>query len=131
MATDINTTKTDENRAEPTRSGRWFRPEVDILEKADELLLVVDMPGANSDSIDIHFEEGVLSIEGKVAPRYEDKRNFLLCEYGVGDFHRSFRVSQQIDAGRIHADFADGVLTVHLPKSEAAKPRKIQVQAAS
>jgi HSP20 family molecular chaperone IbpA len=129
MATDINSPATEASVAERTRTGQWFRPPVDILEGADELLLVVDLPGAKSDSIDIDFEDGVLTLEGAVAPRYDDKMNFLLCEYGVGDFHRSFRVSQQIDAGRIHAEFAEGVLTIHLPKAEAAKPRKIQVQA--
>jgi HSP20 family protein len=52
----------------------------------------------------------------------------LLREYGVGDFRRAFRVGNQIDATRISADFADGVLRLHLPKIEAAKPRKISVQ---
>ena len=129
MATDLNTTQTETNSPEGTRSGQWFRPPVDIVEKADELLLVADLPGAMSDAIDIHFEDGVLTVQGSVAPRYDDKMNFMLCEYGVGNFHRSFRVSEQVDAGRIHADYAHGVLTIHLPKAEAAKPRKIQVRA--
>lgn len=130
MATDVRTEKADQNAAEQTRTGQWFRPAVDIVEQANELLIVADMPGASSDSIDIDFEDGVLTIEGKVAPRYEEKTNFLLYEYGVGSFHRTFRVSEHIDAGRIHAEYKYGVLTIHLPKVEAAKPRKIQVQAA-
>jgi HSP20 family protein len=55
----------------------------------------------------------------------------LFSEYGVGDYYRTFRVNEQIDASRIHASAADGVLTVHLPKAEAAKPRKIAVNAES
>ena len=129
MATDVNTTKTEEQTAERTRPGQWFRPVVDILERADELLILAELPGASSDSIDIDFEDGVLTIQGQVRPRYDEKMNFLLYEYGVGDFHRTFRVSEQVDAGRIHAEYKDGVLTIHLPKVEAAKPRKIQVQA--
>lgn len=130
MATDVKTEKGEENAAEQTRTGQWFRPAVDIVEQENELLIVADMPGATSESIDIDFEDGVLTIEGKVAPRYEDKMNFLLYEYGVGGFHRTFRVSEHIDASRIHAEYKHGVLTIHLPKAEAAKPRKIQVQAA-
>jgi len=130
MATDVNTTQAKENEAERTRTGQWFRPPVDIVEEADELLLVADLPGATNDSIDIDFEDGLLTIEGIVPPRYDEKMNFLLAEYGVGNFHRSFRVSEQIDSGRIRAEFVNGVLTVHLPKAEAAKPRKIEVQSA-
>jgi HSP20 family molecular chaperone IbpA len=127
MASDM---KSQESTAETTRSGQWYRPAVDIVEAGDELLIVADLPGARSESIDIDFEDGVLSIQGRVEPRYSEKMNFLLYEYGVGGFHRTFRVSEQIDAARIYADYSDGVLTVHLPKAEAAKPRKIQVQAA-
>src|SRR5262249_47109037 len=131
MTSDINTTTTpaeeQTERGERTRSGQWFKPSVDILEKGDELLLVADLPGASGDSIDVDFEEGVLTIQGRVPPRGDEKTDFLWREYGVGDFHRSFRVSEQVDSSRIHAQYANGVLTVHLPKAEAAKPRKIQV----
>ncbi len=130
MATDVTTNETQEQEAERTRVGQWFRPPVDIIEKKDELLLVADLPGATSESIDIDFEDGLLTVEGTVPARYDEKMNFLLAEYGVGNFHRSFRVSEQIDGSRINAEYTNGVLTVHLPKAEAAKPRKIQVQAA-
>jgi len=110
-------------------SGQFFRPNVDVLEKQDELLLVADMPGVESNDIDIHFEDGELTIHGRVAPRTEGRRGVLLAEYGVGDFYRTFRVSEKIDASRIHAEYANGVLTLHLPKAEAHKPRKISVQA--
>ncbi len=129
MTTDVNTTQTAGNDAERTRTGQWFRPPVDIVERADELLLVADLPGASKESIDVDFNDGQLTIEGTVPGRYDDKMNVLLAEYGVGNFHRVFRVSEQIDSARIHAEYTNGVLTVHLPKAEAAKPRKIQVQA--
>jgi HSP20 family protein len=129
MTTQTDVTDRNENRAEQAPSGRWFRPPVDIVEKADELLLVADLPGANQDSIDIDFDDGVLSIKGTVAPRYEEQVKFLLHEFGVGNFHRSFRVSEQIDAEGIRAEYDNGVLTIHLAKAEAAKPRKIEVTA--
>jgi HSP20 family molecular chaperone IbpA len=131
MATDTSVQQTEPQGAERTRGGRVYRPHVDILETREELTLVADVPGVKSDGVDIDFENGVLTIQGKVEPRYGEKINFLLAEYGIGDFYRTFRVSEQIDVARIHAVCADGVLVVHLPKAESAKPRKIAVKAAS
>jgi HSP20 family protein len=128
MTTEVETKQQEQQGAEHTRSGPIFRPNVDIIEGQDELLIVADMPGCKSDSIDIHFEDGILSIQGRVEPRYGEV-NLLLNEYGVGDFYRTFRVSEQIDASRIQAEFVTGSLTVHLPRAEAAKPRKIEVRA--
>ncbi|HEX4128429.1 MAG TPA: Hsp20/alpha crystallin family protein [Pirellulales bacterium] len=116
-------------RGERTRTGATYRPRVDILEHADELLLRADMPGVKAGEIDVRFEDGELTIRGPVAPRQNESAAYLLNEYGVGDFYRTFRVSEQIDATKIHAEYAGGVLTVHLPKTEAVKPRKIEVRA--
>ncbi|MEE8451832.1 MAG: Hsp20/alpha crystallin family protein [Thermoguttaceae bacterium] len=112
---------------ERTRGGRHYRPTVDILEKADELLVVADMPGAERDTIDIQFEDGSLTISAEVEPRQPEDTEYLLEEYGVGDYYRSFQVSEAIDPGRITAEFAEGVLTLHLPKAETSKPRKIAI----
>ncbi|MBN2474816.1 MAG: Hsp20/alpha crystallin family protein [Pirellulales bacterium] len=114
--------------AEHTRSGRFYRPHVDILEQPDELLVMADVPGARGDRIDVKFEDGSLSIHAEVDPRQSDDREYLLREYGVGDFYRTFRVSEAVDAGKISAEYADGVLTLHLPKAEAVRPRKIAVK---
>jgi HSP20 family protein len=117
--------------AESTRSGQFYLPNCDIVERGDELLLLADMPGAKSDQIDIRFENGTLSIDGKVEPRQPADERFWRREYGVGDFHRTFQVGESVDAGKISADYSDGVLTLHLPKAEALKPRKIAVKAGS
>ncbi len=116
------------SRGEPTRGTSYYRPNVDIIEQQGELLIVADLPGAAADQIDIQFEDGMLTIHGRVPPRQADAPRYLLQEYGVGDFYRTFQVGEQIDAGRISAQYALGVLTLHLPKVEAAKPRKINVQ---
>jgi HSP20 family molecular chaperone IbpA len=113
---------------EVTRGGHYYRPGVDILERPDELLLVADMPGSRGDEIDVHFEDGQLTIHGPTHERQPEGTRYLLNEYGVGDFCRRFRVSEQIDASRIAAEYAAGVLTVHLPKADSAKPRKIAVK---
>ena len=115
--------------AESTRSGYCFRPNVDILERADELIVQADVPGARGEEIDIDFEDGLLTIHARVAERQPADTQYLRREYGVGDFYRTFRISEAVDASQISAECADGVLTLHLPKSEAARPRKIAVKA--
>ncbi len=116
------------SRAEQTRARRTFRPSVDIIEQNDELMVVADMPGARPDDIDIQFEKGTLTIYGKVPDRQPEETNYLSREYAVGDFWRTFQVSEAIDAASINAEFANGVLTLHLPKTAKAKPRKISVK---
>jgi len=130
MADESNVVKTPASEvapAEHTRSGCYFQPNVDIIERADELTVLADVPGAAADGIDLNFEDGTLTIHAKVPPRNENV-DFLVREYGVGDFYREFRVNETIDVGRISAELSDGVLALHLPKVEAAKPRKITVK---
>lgn len=114
-------------RTDRTSAPPMFSPNVDILESADELTLVADMPGVTPDGIDIQYEQGELIIRGRVTPRGE-QRTLLLNEYGVGDFHRVFQLGEGVDNDRITAEIAGGVLTVHLPKLERMKPRKIAVK---
>jgi HSP20 family protein len=131
MTTETMTAKQTnghEDQTEYTRTGPVYRPNVDILELPDELLVHADVPGLCGDEIDINFEDGTLAIHGRVKSRQADGTDFLLREYGVGDFYRTFRVSEEIDPSKITAECRDGVLVLRLPKSEAVKPRKIQVQ---
>lgn len=113
--------------AEGTRCGCYYRPNVDILEKKDELIVLADIPGASSDGIDVDFEEGTLTINARVEPRTSEDIEYLFHEYGVGSYYRTFQVSEAIVPEKISAEYADGVLSLRLPKSEAAKPRKIAV----
>ncbi len=125
----INKCEAQAPAAERTRSGRVFTPSVDIVESAEELTLLADVPGVTAESIDIRFEQGELSIHARVEPRQPaDTTRYLLREYGVGDYHRVFRVGETIDSSRIGAEVIDGVLKVHLSKAEAVKPRKIAVK---
>src|SRR5487761_1766626 len=91
-------------QSERTRGGRVYRPNVDIVEKQDELLVLADMPGVKGSEIDIRFEDGELTLHGPTATRHSDGVRYLLQEYGVGDFYRTFRVSERIDATKIGAD---------------------------
>lgn len=113
-------------RAEVTREGVFYTPRVDIFETEKELTLIADIPGVNSDDLDIDIRDNTLTINGKVKP--EEEHRYLLKEYGVGNCFRQFTLSEVIDQENISADIKDGVLKLNLPKVERAKPRKITVR---
>jgi HSP20 family protein len=126
----VEKVETKENRVETTRPGCRFLPRVDILETPEEMLLLADVPGAAPETVDIHYEKGVLTIQAAISPREPaGERRWLLREYGVGDFVRRFEVGEGIDATQISAEISGGVLTVHLPKSATVRSRKIAVRA--
>lgn len=131
MTTDV-AVKQENNevtRAERTRDRRTYTPNVDIIETQDEFLVVADMPGVSSDAVDIQYEQGVLTLQGRVEPRQDEGgTTYLLQEYGVGDYYRSFRLGEDIDTEKIDARLKDGVLELRLPKSESTKPKKITVK---
>lgn len=132
MAAETSIEKREAQTIQPERieSGRTYVPRVDIIEQDDELLLLADMPGVRPDDVDIRYERGELTIHGRVQPRQGPAQvNYLICEYGVGDFWRVFGVGEGLDSNRIEAELKDGVLTVHLPKTQAMRPRKIAVKA--
>lgn len=104
-----------------------FTPRVDILENANELVLLADLPGVRPEDVDVCFEKGELTLVGKCAPRAFGART-VAEEYGVGDFHRVFSLGEDVDGDKITAQLAQGVLTLRLPKREAAKPKRIPVQ---
>lgn len=108
--------------------GVMLTPRVDILETDDELLLYVDLPGVKSEDVDVRFENGELTLHGRRTPSYTGRP--WLWEYESGNFHRAFRVAENIAAGKIHADLKDGVMILHLPKVETAKPRRIAIKSA-
>jgi HSP20 family molecular chaperone IbpA len=112
---------------ERTTGGITYSPRIDIWETDDELVLFADMPGVVAEDLDVCFENRELRIHGKVRPRHE-KINFLYGEYGIGDFDRTFAIGESIDADKISAELKDGVLQLHLPKTEAVKPRRIAVK---
>jgi|SRR5208282_2483766 len=105
-----------------------YAPRFDIVETDDELVLYGDLPGVTQANLDVRFENGRLMLDGKVPSRHAE-HEFVYGEYGIGDFYRSFSINETIDAEKISAELRDGVLTLHLPKVEKVKPRKILVKA--
>ena len=129
MSTTLTTEETHNEVApvERTLGGTTYSPRFDIWENDDEMILYGDLPGVMPEDLDVRFENPVLTIHGKVGPRHNDIK-FLHGEYGIGDFHRTFTVGEAIDTERISAELKNGVVTVHLPKSEKEKPRWIEVK---
>ncbi len=117
---------------EQTRPGRCYVPDVDIAEGEDGLWLRADMPGVEPDAVSVELHDNVLTVQGDVSPSAYEGLKPIYSEYRVGSFLRRFALSprHRFDAGRVSAKMVDGVLTVHLPKSEEAKPRRIPVNAA-
>jgi HSP20 family protein len=111
---------------ESTR-GVFFTPRVDIYETDTELTLYADLPGVGPEDVDLRYEGGELILHGRVKPRHADE-NFVLQEYEEGDFYRVFSIHESIDSSRIEADCKNGVLVVHLPKVEEARPKQITVR---
>jgi HSP20 family molecular chaperone IbpA len=115
--------------AERTRTGRTYVPRVDIYETAEGVVLLADMPGVDENSLDITLEKNILTIEGRVSVERPQGYDLAYAEYGVGDYHRTFALSDEVDRNKIEASLKNGVLRLTLPKAEAARTRKIQVRA--
>ena len=127
MANQTDLVSRSNGRVEAVQPQREaIAPVVDVYENADELLLLVDVPGATNDGIDVQLDKGQLTIFAK---RREDAPNSLLAaEYRLCDYLRVFSVPQGIDPSKIDAQLSGGVLRVRLPKSESVKPRRIEVK---
>lgn len=124
-----NGLKPEKMEPESVRDRKVYSPRTDIYETADELALVMDIPGVDENSAEITLENNVLTI--KAYPAFEQPEGLTLAyaEYGEGDYQRSFSLSGEIDREHIEANVSNGVLTMRLPKAPAARPRKIAVNA--
>lgn len=114
---------------ERTRAARIFTPAVDIIERENHIVILADMPGVDEKSVDITLERNILSIYGRIEPEIPEGYKLIDSEYGVGDYQRTFSLSDEVDRGKIQATVRDGVLKLMLPKAEAAKARRIEVKA--
>jgi len=118
-------------QGERTRERRVYSPSVDIAERKSDIVVWADMPGVDEKSVDITLEKNVLTIFGKVEAEIPENQQLSALEYGIGDYQRTFNLSDEVDKDRIQATVKDGVLRLVLPKMEAVKTKKILVTAAS
>jgi HSP20 family protein len=111
-----------------TMSNVSWSPSVNLEETKNDYIIHAELPGMNKKDIDISVENDVLTISGEKKERVQTKdSNILVSEILSGYFSRSFRLPAQIDSEKIEAKWDNGVLVVKIPKSEVAKPKKIQI----
>jgi HSP20 family protein len=103
-------------------------PPADVHETADAIRVLIDLPGYSADSINISFENELLSIEAERKRATDSNKTMLVGERAFGKVRRTFGVKVPVDADAIAADYEHGVLAVTLPKRAEAKPRRIAVQ---
>jgi len=121
-------TKTEKKNIEKTRDLRSAIPAVDIYENDNEILLHADMPGVVKEDVSVNIDNGTLSLSG--VRKIETKGSSNWEEFSDVEYVRSFSVPQTLDIEKVEAELKDGVLKLHLPKSEKAKPRQIEINAA-
>ena len=108
-----------------------WSPAVDIRETKDELVVLVELPGLDTKDVSVNVEKNVLTISGErneATEAGDEGSQYHVVERFRGRFERRFRLPQTVSADKIDARLADGVLTISLPKVEAAKPRNIEVK---
>ena len=103
-------------------------PPVDIFETEAGLTVVADLPGVSKDNLDIEVKNDLLTLQATA--NINTPGDAIYQEFQLGGFFRQFRLANTVDTNRIQAELKHGVLTLRLPKAEAAKPRKIEVQVA-
>ena len=123
---DLTTSKHEPVGREATRSqARYVTPPVDIVETEEGLTVVADVPGLDEKNLEISVDQGVLTLEGKAV---FGSGELLWREYTMDGYWRQFQLPDSFDASKAKAEVRHGVLTLHLPKAEAAKPRKIAIE---
>jgi HSP20 family protein len=108
-----------------------WTPAIDLSETPTELVLAVELPGVDPSSIDLSLTGNVLSLRGEKVVADVPNGHLRVRERAVGTFHRQVTLTEPVDFDRVQAEAKHGVLTVRLPKQEAARPRTIPIHPAS
>ena len=115
------------SKEEKTVPARYYVPNSDIYETEDALTVVMEVPGVEKKDIDVHLENDVLRVEGRIDFGKYEGLEPLYTEYNVGHFARTFTLSSKIDQQQISAQLKDCVITLTLKKAHEAAPRRIAI----
>ena len=111
---------------------RSFVPTLDVVERADAYLISAELPGVDSSAVEISFENNTLTLRGTKQPWIQPQQNEELRVYTAerlsGTFERAVRLPEYVEGDKIEAAYANGVLTITVPKAQAARPRKIEIK---
>ena len=120
-----------QSAAAPERAEPALMPPVDIVEDANGITVTADLPGVEPDDLAIRVDGRRLTLEAPLRLGEADSIAFVYSELRASRYRRSFELSGELDTAAIQADLKDGVLKLRLPKTERAKPRRIEVRAAT
>jgi len=126
--TEAQDLQKQEHQEERTVAGRFFIPQTDIVENKESLVITMDLPGVKKEDVNIKLENNLLEVEGRIDYALYEKLNPVYTEYNIGNYARSFSVSNAVDTSNIEAVLRDGVLSLTLLKAPEAKPRVISVK---
>ena len=132
MAVNSLTERNDERNVqtrEETRSKeKYIRPAVNIIETEEGLVLTADIPGAAKETLDVNVEKGILTISAPT--NHSMPGQAVYQEFELANYYRQFSIPESLDHEKARADFTNGILTLTVPKAEAAKPKRIEVKVA-
>jgi HSP20 family protein len=113
-----------------TQNQIWV-PAIDVVETKEAYVLYAELPAVDPSEMDVNFEKGVLTVRGTKRPAFDAAKNgehrIYAAERVTGAFERSIRLPEFVDGDKIAAEFSHGLLTVTVPKAQAAQPRRIQI----
>lgn len=116
----------------PHGSGRTWVPALDVIERGDAYNILVELPGVSPEQVELRFEQNVLTIRGAKQPMIDSQGDgelrIFAAERVHGSFERSIRLPEYVDAEKIEAQHSNGLLTITIPKAQAAQPRRISIR---
>jgi HSP20 family protein len=103
-------------------------PPINAFQQGDDILAIIELPGVDKDSLQIQAKENTIRIAGRKAVSYPEGVSVHRRERTFGEFDRTLSLPVQLDPDRIRAEYRDGILALHLPRSERDKPRSIKIK---
>ena len=114
---------------------RFFVPSLDVVERADAYVVSAELPGVDPATVDVSFENNTLTLSGTKQPSFvaqeKDELRVYTAEHLSGSFERAVRLPEYVEGDKIEATYTNGVLTITVPKAQAARARKVEVKAAN
>jgi len=123
--TESNTERNLQSREETRSNEKFIKPSVNIIETDEGLMLIADVPGATKETLDISVEKGILTITAPASRQMPGNRGYT--EFELASYYRQFSIPESLNHEMAKADLSKGILTLTIPKAEAAKPRKIAI----
>jgi len=125
---ELEKKKSSEVAASEEAIERFIRPRTSVYEYDDSVKIIMDIPGVNKDNLDISYKQGELMVVGRREKWNRDDMKPCYSERFDGHYRRVFSVDETLDARKIDANLSQGVLELTIPKTEAVKPRKIEIK---